>query len=118
MGYEPPVAFTHLPSSRSYTVCSHSSRQEGTDRPNRRSQPTVLRTDEVARMSDAATDPAQPKCPDCGARGLHHIVSEPSRKESKGGDPWHEVVFCDQCGHVYGVYAKVVYSPRQRLPAI
>ncbi|WP_307941546.1 transcriptional regulator [Pseudomonas mosselii] len=54
---------------------------------------------------------AQPKCPDCGITGIEHITCEESTVQSKGGDPWFEVAFCDACGHVYGVFAKIVKGP-------
>lgn len=54
---------------------------------------------------------ADPKCPECSVAGLKHIVTEPSEQESNGGDAWFDVVFCSECGHVYGVFAKVVYTP-------
>lgn len=58
----------------------------------------------------------QPKCPDCGVRGIEHIVSEDSNEQSKGGDPWFNVAFCAKCGHVYGIFAKVVRQPSLGLP--
>ncbi|MDH1697809.1 hypothetical protein N5I05_04480 [Acinetobacter johnsonii] len=54
---------------------------------------------------------AEPKCPDCRVQGLQFIVSSESKQASKGGDAWFEVVHCSQCGHTYGVFAKVVLSP-------
>ncbi len=54
---------------------------------------------------------AKPTCPECGAAGVEHIVSAPSNEESKGGDPWFNIAYCDQCGHVYGVFAKIVNPP-------
>jgi uncharacterized Zn finger protein len=59
---------------------------------------------------------ADPKCPECGATGTEHIVSKDSDEQSKGGDPWFNIVHCDKCGHVYGVFAKVVRSPSMKLP--
>lgn len=58
---------------------------------------------------------ADPKCPECGTQGMDHIESKPSAQESKGGDPWFEVVYCDTCGYVYGVFAKHVMSHEVRL---
>lgn len=54
---------------------------------------------------------AEPKCPECKVEGLEHIVSEKSHKESRGGDAWFEVAYCEPCGHIYGVFPKVVYGP-------
>lgn len=59
---------------------------------------------------------AEPKCPDCGVGGMAHIISEVSDLKSKGGDAWFEVAFCDQCGHVYGVFAKHVLSHEMHIP--
>ncbi len=53
---------------------------------------------------------AEPKCPECGVQGINHIVSEKSNQQSKGGDAWFEVAYCDGCGHVYGVFPKHVLS--------
>lgn len=53
----------------------------------------------------------EPKCPSYGCEGLDHIVSEGSAEKSRGGDNWFNIAFCDQCGHVYGIFAKVVHSP-------
>jgi len=52
----------------------------------------------------------QPKCPECGLVGIDHIVSAPSRQDSKGGHAWFEVAYCDGCGHIYTVFAKHVNS--------
>lgn len=59
---------------------------------------------------------ADPKCPECGISGLEHIVSEESKQHSKGGDPWFEVAYCKECGHVYGVFAKVIHGPSIPIP--
>jgi uncharacterized Zn finger protein len=60
---------------------------------------------------------AKPKCPSCGVQGIEHIVSKNSTKESRGGDAKFEVAFCDSCGHIYGVFPKVVSSSSRSLPA-
>ncbi|KQY87068.1 hypothetical protein ASD24_26700 [Paenibacillus sp. Root52] len=54
---------------------------------------------------------AQPKCPECKTEGIEQIISVESTEKSKNGDAWFEIVFCNQCGHVYGVFPKVVYKP-------
>lgn len=63
---------------------------------------------------------AEPKCPDCGIRGIEHIVSRESTERSRTRQPWFLVVFCRDCGHVYDVVAKHVFSqpvpPRIVLP--
>lgn len=53
----------------------------------------------------------EPKCPSCDVSGTKHIISAPSNEESNGGDPWFNIAYCSECGHVYGVFAKVVRSP-------
>ena len=42
--------------------------------------------------------------------GLDHIVSRESKQTHKGGQGWFNVVICDACGHVYGVFAKRVLT--------
>jgi hypothetical protein len=41
---------------------------------------------------------------------MEYIVSAESEEKSQGGVVWFYVVYCDQCGHVYGVFAKHVTS--------
>ena len=53
---------------------------------------------------------AEPKCNECGVVGLEHIVSTESSEQSKGGDAWFNIVYCDNCGHIYGVFAKNILS--------
>ena len=53
---------------------------------------------------------AEPQCPSCQVAGIDKIVSQDSKEESQGGDPWFNVVYCDNCGHVYGVFAKHILS--------
>ena len=57
---------------------------------------------------------ADPKCPSCDAQGIEHITSKESDVKSKGGDAWFEVVYCDKCGHVYGVFTKHVLTYEMR----
>ncbi|WOE32147.1 MULTISPECIES: hypothetical protein [unclassified Acinetobacter] len=54
---------------------------------------------------------AEPKCPDCKVQGLKYIVSSNSVEESKRGDTWFNIAHCSQCGHVYGVFAKIINAP-------
>jgi uncharacterized Zn finger protein len=58
----------------------------------------------------------EPKCPECSTGGKRHIVAEESDLASKDGDPWFEIVYCDQCGHVYGVFPKLVLA--RNVPSI
>lgn len=55
----------------------------------------------------------EPKCPECGVLGIDKIVSQDSVAKSEAGDERFNVVYCSECGHVYGVFAKHVisYSP-------
>ncbi len=59
---------------------------------------------------------ARPTCPDCDIKGIEYIVSTPSTETSEGGDPWFNVAHCNQCGHVYGIFAKTVNRPAPVLP--
>ncbi|MGE7112311.1 transcriptional regulator [Lysinibacillus sp. NPDC047702] len=54
---------------------------------------------------------AKPKCPECKIEGLEHIVSEDSTEESEDGQPWFNVAFCNNCGHVYGIFNKYSLNP-------
>ena len=53
---------------------------------------------------------AEPRCPDCGTVGMDKLVTSDSKEHGKDGKPWFNVVHCDECGHVYGVFAKHVYG--------
>ncbi len=53
---------------------------------------------------------AEPKCPSCRAKGASHIVSQESKEESTSGEAWFDIVYCKECGHVYGVFPKVVHT--------
>ena len=63
---------------------------------------------------------SEPKCPDCGAMGIEHIVSRESVERSRTRQPWFHVIHCDACGHVYNVLTKHVFTvtapPRFTLP--
>lgn len=61
---------------------------------------------------------AEPKCPDCKIQGREYVVSSDSVEASKGGDEWFNIAHCSKCGHVYGVFAKVVRSPTVNLPPL
>jgi uncharacterized Zn finger protein len=60
---------------------------------------------------------AEPKCPGCSVVGLNQIVSQKSVQHSKGGDAWFEVAHCASCGHIYGVFPKVVLGPSMPIPS-
>ena len=58
------------------------------------------------------TEPiAEPKCPSCGVVGMGYIASKDSLVTSRAGDPWFNIAYCGNCGHVYGVFAKVANPP-------
>ena len=59
-----------------------------------------------------------PKCSKCGIEGIVYIASEDSTEQSKGGDTWFNVAYCNQCGHIHGIFNKVVNSPSVTLPTI
>lgn len=59
---------------------------------------------------------AEPKCPDCGVKGLEHIVSEDSDEKSESGTAWFNIAFCDECGHVYGVFNNYSLNPLDFTP--
>jgi DnaJ-class molecular chaperone len=49
----------------------------------------------------------EPKCPECSAVGTDHIVSRKAGTAAGRGKQFvlspFQVIFCSQCGHVYGV---------------
>jgi len=54
---------------------------------------------------------SEPKCPACEIVGLNYIVSTPSDEKSGGGDAWFNIAYRSECGHVYGVFAKIIKAP-------
>jgi curved DNA-binding protein CbpA len=50
---------------------------------------------------------AEPECPKCSVVGLDHVISRKSGSGMGRGKQFitspFQVIFCDQCGHVYGV---------------
>lgn len=49
----------------------------------------------------------EPRCPKCAVVGIEHVIarksgSGPARGKQFIASPF-QVIFCDQCGHVYGV---------------
>lgn len=53
----------------------------------------------------------EPKCPECKVQGVEHIVSKDSVAKNGVGDAWFNIAHCNHCGHIYGVFAKVVNKP-------
>ena len=64
----------------------------------------------------------EPCCPDCNVEGIENIVSKESVERSRTRQPWYLVVYCNNCGHVYDILAKHVFSqpltPRLTLPKL
>ena len=60
--------------------------------------------------------------PECAVEGVSFIVSTESEERSKTKQPWFLVVHCNQCGHIYDVVAKHVFSmpvtPKLVLPKV
>ncbi|MFJ7585615.1 hypothetical protein ACIQXT_29035 [Bacillus cereus] len=44
-----------------------------------------------------------------------NTLSKDSVEESRGGDAWFNIAHCDNCGHVYGVFAKTTLKPSVNL---
>ena len=53
---------------------------------------------------------AEPVCPSCKISGIDKIVSKPSEEKSRENTPWYFVAFCENCGHVYGIFTKHVFG--------
>jgi curved DNA-binding protein CbpA len=49
----------------------------------------------------------EPECPKCSVVGMEHVISRKSGSGMARGKQFitspFQVIFCDQCGHVYGV---------------
>jgi curved DNA-binding protein CbpA len=49
----------------------------------------------------------EPECPKCSVVGMDHVISRKSGSAMGRGKQFisspFQVIFCDQCGHVYGV---------------
>lgn len=49
----------------------------------------------------------EPQCPKCSALGMDHVISRKAGTGMARGKQFvtspFQVVFCDQCGHVYGI---------------
>ena len=59
---------------------------------------------------------AKPKCPSCAIEGAEHVVASSSAQQAKAGDTWFEIAHCDACGHVYGVFTKIVHARHTEMP--
>ena len=53
------------------------------------------------------TPAPEPQCPKCSTVGIDHVVSRKSGSGTARGKQFvispFQVIFCDQCGHVYGI---------------
>lgn len=51
----------------------------------------------------------EPQCPTCSVVGIDHVISRKSGSGMGRGKQFitspFQVIFCDQCGHVYGITA-------------
>jgi curved DNA-binding protein CbpA len=49
----------------------------------------------------------EPRCPNCAAAGMDHVISRKSGSSKSRGKQFvispFQIIFCDQCGHVYGI---------------
>ena len=52
---------------------------------------------------------AEQKCPTCNEQGIENPLSM-SRAQKLRDSPWFYIVYCKVCGHVYGVFAKDVFT--------
>ena len=52
---------------------------------------------------------AEPECPECAAQGVDNITSKLTPPGGEYPNPMldiYKVIFCNQCGHIYGVFPK------------
>ena len=58
----------------------------------------------------AKLDP-EPRCPQCATSGIAHVISRKASGGSGRGKQFtsspFQVIFCDHCGHVYGVASAI-----------
>ena len=52
---------------------------------------------------------AEQKCPTCNEQGIENPLSMSSAQKLRDS-PWFYIVYCKVCGHVYGVFAKDVFT--------
>ncbi len=53
---------------------------------------------------------AEPVCPSCNVSGIDKITSKPSEEKSRENTAWFFVAYCENCGHVYGIFTKHVFG--------
>jgi hypothetical protein len=61
---------------------------------------------------------AEPKCPSCGAQGLGKIALKETQRPAKDDKVCLTVVFCGDCGHIYGVFATASMTEEVYLPTM
>lgn len=52
---------------------------------------------------------AQPKCPECSVKGVKNILLNLTQSSVAP----YEVIYCDKCGHIYGVFPKREKEPQK-----
>lgn len=52
-----------------------------------------------------------PRCPKCEIEGIEYISSEQSTEQSKAGDAWFNVAYCNHCGYIHGIFNKIANPP-------
>lgn len=53
----------------------------------------------------------EPICPKCSIEGVGYIVSVESDEQSNSSEAWFDIVHCSNCGHIYGVFNKIILRP-------
>ncbi len=56
----------------------------------------------------------KPKCPKCEISGTEYIISEESDEKTGAPDfkdPMFYIVYCSKCGHIYGIFNKIMHPP-------
>lgn len=51
-----------------------------------------------------------PVCPECKAHGINYMIKKNSLTMDRQNNPEFEVVYCSECGHVYGVLQTVIVN--------
>jgi hypothetical protein len=59
---------------------------------------------------------AEPKCPSCEAQGIGKIALKQTERRAKDDKVCLTVAFCEDCGHIYGVFANAPMIEEVYLP--
>jgi hypothetical protein len=59
---------------------------------------------------------AEPKCPSCEAQGIGKIALKETERPTKDDKVCLTVAFCEDCGHIYGVFARASITEEVYLP--